>query len=427
MVSTGKASFMRFVHAADLHIDSPLQGLSNYEGAPVDRIRGATRRALEKLVDLCLEQHIDFLLLAGDIYDGEWRDYSTGLFFSAQMSRLREAQIPVVLVRGNHDAKSRVARHLKLPENTHELSTRRAESYVLEELDVAIHGRGFGSKTTTEDLAATFPLAETGLFNIGLLHTSLDGREGHASYAPTTVDELLSKDYDYWALGHVHRREIVRSDPWIVFPGNLQGRHARETGPKGAMVVTVQEGAVTDVRHAELDVVRWEQIEVEAPEESSADAVVDLIRSRLEDAAEEAEDRLLAARITVSGHSSAHDELFNDRDRWENEIRSNATDLGDVWVEKINFQTNPRIDIEALANHDDALGQLVRRLKELQADESALKALGEDLSDLAIKLPRDARDGADGIRPEDPAFVKDALLDVERLLLPRLLGSDEPT
>src|SRR4051812_29910913 len=113
---------MKFVHAADLHLDSPLRGLDRYEGAPVEQLRGATRRALENLVALCLSEKADFLLLAGDLYDGGWKDYRTGLFFAAQMSRLRAADIPVFFVRGNHDAESNITRSLRLPENVRELS-----------------------------------------------------------------------------------------------------------------------------------------------------------------------------------------------------------------------------------------------------------------------------------------------------------------
>src|SRR5450432_1382626 len=137
---------MKFVHAADLHLDSPLCGLPRYEGAPVDAIRGATRRAFDNLIDLCLEEGASFLLLAGDIYDGNWKDYSTGLFFAAGLARLRAANIPVVLIRGNHDAQSQITRHLRLPENVRELSVRAPESFELSKVGVVVHGQGFATR-----------------------------------------------------------------------------------------------------------------------------------------------------------------------------------------------------------------------------------------------------------------------------------------
>ena len=108
----------KFIHAADIHLDSPLRGLDKYEGAPVESIRGATRRAFANLVSLSISEHVDFVILAGDIYDGDWKDYNTGLFFVKELSRLEEAGIPVVLLYGNHDAQSRITKSLTLPENT---------------------------------------------------------------------------------------------------------------------------------------------------------------------------------------------------------------------------------------------------------------------------------------------------------------------
>ncbi len=225
---------IKFIHAADIHLDSPLVGLERYDGAPVDEIRGATRRALENLVRLATEEHASFVLIAGDVYDGDWKDYNTGLFFVKQMARLKEAGISVYLVAGNHDAASVITKSLRMPDNVAFLSTERPETMLIDRLGIALHGQGFPAREVTEDLSIAYPDAMAGMFNIGLLHTSVDGRSGHEPYAPCTLDGLRSKGYDYWALGHVHAREVLSEDPWIVFPGNMQGRHVRETGPKGA-------------------------------------------------------------------------------------------------------------------------------------------------------------------------------------------------
>src|SRR5690606_7643652 len=134
-----------------------MRGLERYEGAPVEQMRGATRRALQNLVELCLEEEAKLLLLAGDLFDGDWRDYSTGLFFSAQMSELRQAGVRVVMIRGNHDAQSQVKKHLTLPENVRELATRRPETALFEDLGIAVHGQGFAKRVVTDDIAATYP------------------------------------------------------------------------------------------------------------------------------------------------------------------------------------------------------------------------------------------------------------------------------
>jgi DNA repair exonuclease SbcCD nuclease subunit len=232
-------ALFRFIHAADLHLDSPLHGLDAYDGAPVEQIRGATRRALANLVELAETERAAFVLVAGDLYDGDWRDYNTGLYFVRQMSRLREAGTPVYIIAGNHDAASQITKSLRLPENVRMLSADRPESVVLEAEGVAIHGQSFATRAVTDDLSATYPVRLAGFFNVGLLHTCAEGREGHEPYAPCRIEALVAKGYDYWALGHIHKREILHGDPWVVFCGNLQGRHIRETGAKGCSLVTV--------------------------------------------------------------------------------------------------------------------------------------------------------------------------------------------
>jgi exonuclease SbcD len=252
----------KFIHAADVHLDSPLRGLEQYEGAPVEEIRGASRRALENLVELAIAEQVAFVLFAGDLYDGDWKDYNTGLYFGRQMTKLREAGIRAFLLSGNHDAASQLTRHLRLPDNIKILSDQKPESVSLEDFGVMLHGQGFPRRVVTENLSAGYPKPVPHLFNIGLLHTSVDGREGHEPYAPCSLEGLLSKGYDYWALGHVHRREILHQDPWVVFPGNIQGRHVRETGPKGCTVVTVRDGRVLSVEHRDLNVLRWSVCDV---------------------------------------------------------------------------------------------------------------------------------------------------------------------
>ena len=418
---------MKIVHAADLHIDSPLRGLDRYEGAPVESLRGATRRALENLVALCIEERADVLLLAGDVFDGTWKDYSTGLFFAAQMARLREAKVPVVIVRGNHDAASSVVKALRLPENVHELSSRKPVTHELRDAGIAIHGQSFPSRVTTEDLAAKYPDRVPGVFNIGLLHTSIDGREGHEPYAPTSIETMRSKGYDYWALGHVHAREIVSSDPYIVYPGNIQGRHARETGPKGASVVTVEDNVVQNIEHRALDVVRWEVVTVDAAPATDAFEVVDLVRSALTARAADADGRVLAARVVVTGSTRANVAIRRDEDRFVSELRAAANDgLGEMaWVEKVIVQTRAEVDLDRIREEASAVGHLARRLGAIKDDPKELSELATVLSELDKKLPAELREGEGALRLSDPATLRALLDDVEQMLVPRLLEGGE--
>ncbi len=336
---TGKLRVLRIVHAADLHIDSPLRGLVPYDGAPASQIRSATRRACERLIAFCIESKASLLVIAGDLYDGDWKDFSTGLFFMNEMSKLREANVRVAIVRGNHDAQSQITRALRLPENTRELSSRKAETIVYEDLGVAVHGRSFPERAVTTDLSREYPTPIVGALNIGLLHTCAEGRAGHDAYAPCTVSSLRDHGYDYWALGHVHQREVLARDPWIVFPGNLQGRHVRELGSKGATVIDVAHGKIESVEHVALDVVRWAECVIDVDAAASVHDVLDAARAAMSDELDRAEGRVLATRLVVRGAGSAIARVLAQRDAVTAELRAIANDLHNVYFEKLKTET----------------------------------------------------------------------------------------
>ncbi|MBS2963569.1 DNA repair exonuclease [Actinocrinis puniceicyclus] len=411
---------VKLLHAADLHIDSPLRGLERYPDAPVAAIRTATRRAMENLVQLALAEAVDAVLLAGDIYDGDWRGYDTGLFFQRQLGLLAEAQIPVYLVSGNHDAESQISRNLTLPRNVHQFTTHQAEYAVDEKAGIAVHGQGYASRAVTDNLAAQYPRALPGLFNIGLLHTALDGRrEGHAPYAPCSVEQLAALGYGYWALGHIHKREVVSDQPHIVFSGNIQGRHAREAGPKGCTLVTVESGTVS-VEERHLDVVRWAHLQVDASSANDLDDACELVRRQLTEERDRADGRLLAARVSVVGRSAAHTEVWRDHERLTHEVRTIAFDLSDVWVEKVRPSTRPPIEDAAAGVEDGAelIDGLMRTARELGADADALRALIEK-DPLWSKLPREARE-ENHIGSGDPQWRERLLEEASDLLVSML-------
>ena len=368
---------MKFIHAADLHVDSPLRGLDGYDGAPVARLRGASRQALIALVELALEQNVAIVLLAGDIYDGNWADFRTGLFFREQMLRLRRAGILVFMVKGNHDAESQITKQLPEVEGVHVFSAHKSETIDLEALGVAVHGRSFPHRAVPEDLVPLYPDPLPGRFNIGLLHTSLTGREGHDSYAPTSVEALCDKGYDYFALGHVHAREVVRpSDPRIVFPGNLQGRHAKETGPKGCELVTVEGGVITAAEFIPLEVVRWHQFRLDVTGLSSLDALARHFVGQARELVADARDRLHAVRLLIQGESALHRLEAEEPGSIAAAIQAATQDLEDtdIWIEQIRLDLQSPMDRTAMAGRADAVGEVVRLVDLVSTDEGQLKA-----------------------------------------------------
>ncbi len=392
----------RFIHAADPHLDSPLLGLESYDGAPVETIRGATRRAFENLVALALDERVDFLLIAGDLYDGDWKDYSTGLFFTGQMARLKVAGIPVFLISGNHDAVSVMTRKLTLPDNVHLFSSRSAKGVEVPNLPVTIHGQSFPNRAVPENLVPGYAAPSKGRFNIGLLHTSLTGLPGHDTYAPCSLKELQDKGYDYWALGHVHQPMEFGIEPWIGFAGNLQGRHVRETGAHGCRLITVNDLLrIESNEFRPLDVVRWEVVEVDLAGVTDETTAMDRLGEKLRAATDAAGDRLLAVRLVFSGATALHGALHRDAQHLRAECLAVAQQSGGaVWIEEVKLRTKPVYDIAELAERDsltsivvDTLHAADEGLGEMPADiEAMLEVLPVALrEEVAAELSGEAR------------------------------------
>ncbi len=417
---------MRFLHASDLHIDSPLRGLDRYDGAPVERLRSATRAAFERLVDRAISERVDFVLLAGDIYDCDWQDFHTGLFFRGQMVRLERAGIRVFIVQGNHDAQGVISKQLVLPPNVTVFSSRTAQTVRIDALPVAIHGRSFPERAVDEDLVPSYPAPLPGCFNIGMLHTSLTGRAGHDPYAPTDLPTLIEKGYDYWALGHVHAREVLSERPRIVFSGNLQGRHAKETGAKGCELVTVEGGRI-EAEFVPLDVVRWSQVSLPLHGIDRLEALSDAFRHALEPELAGATDRLHAVRVTLTGATELHRLEATQPGTLAAAMRAAAQDVGEaeIWIEQVRLDLSTPLDRAQAAQRQDAIGELLRLVDSIAADDAELtRRFQAELGGLLGSMPQEVAAG-DVPKLDDPADLKRLLRDAEATVLARLTDSGD--
>lgn len=418
----------RFLHAADIHLDSPMCGLERYDGAPVDRIRTGTRRALEGLVALAIAERVDFVLIAGDLYDGDWRDYNTGLFLRRTLGKLSEARIPVFIIAGNHDAENKMTRSLSMPAGIQMLATDRPQTVRLDDLGVAIHGQGFATAAVTQDLSLHYPEAARGYLNIGMLHTCVSGAEGHERYAPCSVAGLRTRGYDYWALGHIHLRQNVNDDPSIAFPGNLQGRHVRETGPKGCLIVDAEPGSPPRSTFHRLDVLRWEVRDLDASDLEHPDDLLDLAVESFRELLDEENDpdRLVAVRVRVLGATRWHDRFIADGPRWVNELRALGQEAGGdrLWIERVKLSTRP--PARFTEDGDGPIDALVRLVDSYRTDDEKLRELGSRLADLRRKLPPEFTSGDDPVSLDDPDWLREMLDRAGPLLVQRLRGSQEP-
>ncbi|NML91927.1 DNA repair exonuclease [Sphingobium sp. TB-6] len=379
-----------FVHAADLHLDSPLLGLAGKSAEYAARVEASSREAFDNLVELAIHEGCRFMLLAGDIFDGDLRNFQTGLYFMEGMRRLDEAGIAVFMVLGNHDSANRFADKLSLSGNVHVFPKAKAATHLLDDVGVAIHGRSFPRPDVSEDLAREYPVAAQALFNIGVLHTACAGSEGHhARYAPCTPEQLANHGYDYWALGHVHAHAVLSEHPHIVYPGNLQGRHPRETGPKGAVLVRVDEGKVVGLEHRALDVVRWASVAIDVSGTKEEQELLDLIRSRLADCAEAADGRPLALRLTVTGTTPLHSRLILERGAFREDVETLLATLShDVWLEKLKLETQHPAVPEAV--DPTVAGRLDQELTRLSQDSAIAEVLEARLAEIRTKLPAGA-------------------------------------
>ncbi|NLC36264.1 MAG: DNA repair exonuclease [Alcaligenaceae bacterium] len=377
---------MRFIHAADIHLDSPLRGLGSYEDMPVDILRGASRAAFARLVDEALVLDVDFMVIAGDLYDGDWKDHNTGIYFAREMGRLRNGGIPVYVLHGNHDAESVMTRRLALPDNVHVFKASRPTTFVLDKHKVALHGRSFPQAAVVENLAADYPAPLAGHFNIGVLHTALEGNAQHANYAPCSLEQLHTSGYQYWALGHVHEYCVFPGPVPVVFPGNLQGRHIREQGPRGAVLVTCVDGAVESIERLEVDVVRWHELRLDV---SGCDAYAEVLthihtglEARL---AQQESEKPCVLRLVLEGESALQGELVGQQPQLRADVVAMMAGLagGRLWLEKLQVAVHAPPQSPAAGVPDD----LAALLAEAVADPDFQQEFLQGLQGLRDKAP----------------------------------------
>jgi DNA repair exonuclease SbcCD nuclease subunit len=387
-----------FIHAADLHLGSPFQGLSLKDAGVAELFIEASRKAFSNLVDQAVERKVDFFIVAGDVYDGDWKDNKIGLFFNREIARLERAGIPVFLLKGNHDAESVITRTITLPGNVSDFPVTKPGSFKLPHLKVALHGQGFAERSASENLALAYPKPESGWFNIGVLHTSLTGREPHAAYAPCSVEDLRSRGYDYWALGHVHDFEVVSQDPLIVFPGNLQGRSIREQGAKGAVLVTVEDGRVVHERII-TDGARFAEIALAVEPDEPLPALLQRLETALYAIVDGMEGRPLALRVRLTGSTALRGEWMARSQDLRDEVQA-ACHRGhqDIWLEKLDLRLEPH---QPIGKPKGGLG-LEGLLPMDEVPEELIAEAAARMAEIGARLPG-------GLGAGEAGFGEDAL------------------
>ena len=374
-----------FVHAADLHLDTPFEGMARVSPAVGARLRDASLEAFDALVALAMERNAAFVLLAGDIYDGPERGVRAQLRFLRGLERLSAQGIDTFVVHGNHDPVGGWSAIRSWPRGVTVFGPERVETVAIEREGVRIatvYGQSFGEREVTENLVRGFRRTAAVGVHIGLLHCNAGGSVEHEPHAPCSLRDLRAAGFDYWALGHIHRRQYLsEGDPWIVYPGNLQGRSPKpsERGPKGACVVTVEGGggeggAVRRVEHVPLDRVRFRAIDIDV---GGAVDLAELRRSVLERAEglrRKNPERGLVLRVFFEGRGGVSRDLGRPGvlDALLRELREEAEGLHPfLWWERLIDRTRLLLDLAAISRRGDFSAELVNLTNTLVTDAEA--------------------------------------------------------
>lgn len=377
---------IRILHTADVHLDSPLKSLALRDEGLQRTVQTATRTAFARLVDFALAEDVSALLIAGDLFDGAERSAKTAAFLTGQLDRLKQADIPVFYIKGNHDAENPLTGEVSLPDNVHVFDGRGGR-HQLGETNIWIHGVSFSGRQAPDSLLPKFGSPEPDAVNIAMLHTSLAGSQGHDTYAPCSVAELSAMGFDYWALGHVHKRQVHSSAPWIVMPGIPQGRDIGEAGPKSATLLTIEDKTVS-ISEVSTSAAEFLELKVDIGGCKTDDEVRSHARQQLQGVAEDLAADVGLVRVTVAGQTDRKWQVLRDQDAWTEVIAELARSTGRLWIEKTKFDLSEKPEGSASKS---AVGELETLMAEIREEPATAATMRDLLETLASEIPTTRR------------------------------------
>lgn len=387
-----------FVHAADLHLDSPFKSMAKAPEAVRSRLQGATFAALSRLVEAAKREKADFVVLAGDLYDAADRSLRAQLRLQRAIAELTVSGIEVFAVHGNHDPESGRQAMLEPPPGFYVFGSDEPACLPARtrsgEIAAHVYGISYPTAAVTDNLARRFFKKEGAGYHIAVLHANVDGDSAHDNYAPCRLDELVSSGFDYWALGHVHHRRVLHEYPHVVYPGNLQGRSVRETESKGAYVVRVSATGAVDMKFLDVADVLWYETAVSIEGIEREEQLKDRLLTAIEAQRQAARGRPVVLRLWIEGRGSLHEKLLDPgvAEEWLAELREwvglPEDEAGDwVWPEAIRVRTSGELRVESLAEEDGFVGELLRIGLAACADEGLSAELAAEALEPLRKQP----------------------------------------
>lgn len=367
-----------FIHAADLHLDSPMVGLKHLPANILSRVRDSTLAALEKLTAAAIHHNVDFVILAGDLYDGEDRSLRAQSRFRTEMQKLLENDIPVYVIHGNHDHLNGTWVHLDMPENVHFFGSdvELKGLYTKNGQRVHLYGFSYRQRHILEKRIDEYQKQEPADYHIGILHGNEAGGTDHDNYAPFSIKDLYEKQFDYWALGHIHKRTILSEHPPIIYPGNLQGRNKKETGMKGCYHVTLDEFETTKTFIETSDVV-WEEVSVDTSTAHSFQEIFKLCQVTIERLRKPGIGTLLTLNLKNVQLVDWQDKRSLDAELLELLMDDENDDESFVWIVELTIQDSQPLDRNQLLNEADFYGELFAAIDDYQNLEQAIAPLYE--------------------------------------------------
>jgi len=415
---------VKFIHTADLHLDTPFKGLSNWNGDLASKLKDATFKSFRNTVDLCLKENVDFLLISGDVFDDQNKSLAAQIKFVEELKRLSDNAIPVYFICGNHDPLSSWLATLQLPENVFRFGSAKVEKYSYSKGNAPtadIYGVSFQNKSVKENLTVKYKLTgKPAPVSIAVLHGTVGAAGPHENYAPFKVADVMDRQYDYWALGHIHKRQIIHeSNPAIVYPGNPQGRDFGETGAKGCYLVEIKEGNTPQCEFIPTQVIRFEEVAINLTGEDRIDRLPDIIEEAKSAIDDYDENTSYILRITLKGRTALHAQL-NKKGEIEqllehfNDGQLSQTNF--TWIDRFDLKTQPDIDIEQVAKGTDFSAEILKAINENEDNSEKLQKLIEDI-DMELTSPQAKRE----LNVLSESEQKEALEKAKWLLLDQLI------
>ena len=414
-----------FIHVSDLHLDSPFSALSEDNPVLAASMRSATFEAFEKVVQLCLDKRVDFLLVGGDVYDGADRSLRAQIRFRDGLKRLHDTGIHSFIVHGNHDPLDKWSNSLEWPSSVHLFNDRieTLEAKRNDSLLAHIQGISYPVRDERRNLSLFFKRTAP-TFHIGLLHANVGSDTGHEPYAPCSLNDLLKPEMDYWALGHVHTRKLLSHDlPIILYPGNTQGRNIRETGEKGCYLVRVSEDKEIETEFHAVDIIRWVTYEIPISGILTDQSLIDALERACREISQGQSGRSSIVRIFLTGNSPIYRYLREPNtlsDLLETGREMGSTYSPSVWIDQIRLKAGPELDPAVIMKRQDFVGELLRYSNELSENGDFDGLMKEELSSL-LENSRIRR----FFNLPDNKKIRDLLKEAEKICLQSLYSEED--